>query len=334
MLAGAGFTRDPPESTAAYTAWANALTDADLTQQAWRECTVIQPTWFMSRATWDAVGGWDECLPPGLMGGGAASPSAASDGGGFLAVRPRRVPREAWEEHAYVALPEDTIFLHRHLAGGGRLVRVPEPLVLYRYSPGSQSWKMPRQLLLAVRVALFEECVLCAPASREAWATFTIWGAGRDGKAFYNALSPAARARVAAFCDVDTNKIGQVYPAPVRPPGGKAKSAPAAAAGGGGGGSGGGASADAASTGDAAGAGAAAAAGVKRPRTDMDDVPPAAAASAVAPPADVPKPIVHFSAARLPIVCCVALGSKGSELMANVATLPGVAIGVNFWYFV
>ena len=49
-----------------------------------------------------------------------------------------------------------------------------------------------RRTLLAVRVAAFERRVLTQPG----WATFTIWGAGRDGKQFLSSLSLAARSRV------------------------------------------------------------------------------------------------------------------------------------------
>ena len=40
------------------------------------------------------------------------------------------------------------------------------------------------------------------------WAGFTVWGAGRDGRQFVGLLSPAARQRVVAMCDVDPKKIG------------------------------------------------------------------------------------------------------------------------------
>ena len=44
-----------------YTRWANELTPAELWTHRYRECTLIQPTWFISRATFDSVGGyWEE----------------------------------------------------------------------------------------------------------------------------------------------------------------------------------------------------------------------------------------------------------------------------------
>jgi hypothetical protein len=53
-------------------------------------------------------------------------------------------------------------------------------------------------------------------------------------QAFFNALSPAGKAQVAAFADIDPNKIGNVYPPPSgiwRAAGGKAGNAARAAAG-------------------------------------------------------------------------------------------------------
>ena len=43
------------------------------------------------------------------------------------------------------------------------------------------------------------------------WPRFTIWGAGRDGRDFYKALSARAKAKVIAFADVDPAKVGTTY---------------------------------------------------------------------------------------------------------------------------
>lgn len=156
----------------------------------------------------------------------AASAGAAAfsgSGGGTGVMLPRHPPilsslpeRLTPEERAggrvFAAFPEDLLFFHRHLAGGGTLVQdISAPVICYRYSASSQSFKIPRQFLLRLRVALWEERVL---ARDPAWGRFIIWGAGRDGKAFYNALSPAGKAGVACFAEVDADKVGHVYPAP------------------------------------------------------------------------------------------------------------------------
>ena len=79
--------------------------------------------------------------------------------------------------------------------------KVEQPLVRYRHHAegGSLCSKTPRRLLLKVRAKSFEERVL-----RQQWEgrEFTIWGAGRDGKAFFNLLSVESKRRVKAFCDI------------------------------------------------------------------------------------------------------------------------------------
>jgi len=131
----------------------------------------------------------------------------------------------------------------------------------YTYSAGSVSWKTPRALLLRIRAAMFEERLLAPRRAGGAapWARFSIWGAGRDGKAFFHALSPAARAQVECFCDVDARKVGNRYPqpAPARARAGKQRRRARARAAGSGAGAGAGEGAGAGKgEGDGAGAGA------------------------------------------------------------------------------
>ena len=213
-LIGSAVVREPADATPAYTAWANSLDPAQMLSHAWREVTLLQPTWFMAAALWDAVGGYDEIWTPPPPRGGD----------GLLSKPPKRLPLTAATATTSVAaferpvaFPEDTLFFHRHLAAGGALLRVPQPLVTYTYSASSQSWRTSRAALLAVRVALFEECVLGlrGGAGKPAWrGGFTIWCAGRDGKAFYKALTDDGKARVRAFADIDPRKIGHCFPPP------------------------------------------------------------------------------------------------------------------------
>ena len=49
---------------------------------------------------------------------------------------------------------------------------------------------IPRQTILRHRAAAIERAIL------NDWPTFTIWGAGRDGRDFFKALSEDARKRV------------------------------------------------------------------------------------------------------------------------------------------
>ena len=104
---------------------------------------------------------------------------------------------------------EDLLFLHAHVAAGGALHRAgggargDEPLVVYRYHPSMVSHSTPRRLIQQHRVAGLEAAILAH------WPSFTIWGAGRDGRDFFKALSPACKRKVTAFCDVDPKKLGE-----------------------------------------------------------------------------------------------------------------------------
>ena len=162
-LLGARVRRVPEGSTPRYTSWANSMSQAQLATQRFRECTLLMPTWFLSRAAFAA-------------------------GGGFR------------EEKC-----EDLLFLHAHVLAGGTLQRVDDVLVEYTYHTEAVTHSTPRKLLLTHRVAAIERAVLTR------WPHFTIWGAGRDGRDFFKALSVSSKQRVKAFCDVDAKKVGTTY---------------------------------------------------------------------------------------------------------------------------
>jgi len=122
-------------------------------------------------------------------------------------------------------LAEDSRFFHAHLHAGGRLHlhRTSPPLVSYRHRSGmSQSSNTPRKLLLKLRAKAWEDLVFhgntndsCSESARTCnstkWASgFAIWSAGRDGKDFLKALSPACRSKVVCFVDVDQRKIEKI----------------------------------------------------------------------------------------------------------------------------
>ena len=197
VLIGSGFVRDPPGSTAHYTEWCNALTPAQLWLQQFREVTVIQPTWFLSREAFDRVGGYQV-----QRGRGTRKP-----------------------------IPSDLIFFQRHIDLGGALARVQAPLIKYRYvGKSSVSWNIPRKDLLRVRLRALERRVLRPWIARDAKTKkaakagggggggggFTLWGAGRDGKAVLNELGEEFVQHVRAFCDIDPNKIARGYHNPYR----------------------------------------------------------------------------------------------------------------------
>jgi len=122
-IIGSNFVRDPPASTERYTQWCNQLTNEQLILHQYRECTLIQPTWFMSKSWFEKVGGYDP-----IQGG--------------------------------PGLPEDMVFFHRHLDLGGGLFKVESPLVVYRYRKDSMSTQIHRLELLKVRLEAFERRVL------------------------------------------------------------------------------------------------------------------------------------------------------------------------------
>ena len=108
------------------------------------------------------------------------------------------------------------------------LHRVPTPCLLYRYSSTSLTWRVSRNVLLACKAAIFEERVMATRGGGPRWV---VWGAGRDGKAFYKALSPRGKALCGSFQDLDPGKIGQCYPPPVGQRRKRAREAEEAAAG-------------------------------------------------------------------------------------------------------
>mmetsp|Transcript_3546 Transcript_3546/g.9025 ORF Transcript_3546/g.9025 Transcript_3546/m.9025 type:complete len:864 (-) Transcript_3546:182-2773(-) len=175
-IVGARFERDPPGATRHYTAWANSLTPEQLHLQRFRECTLVAPTWFMSRETFDRSGGFGTTL------------------GDDLQLFQRHCNRGG----------------HLCLVGGG--AAGADPLLAYRHHATSLSSATPRGVLLAIRAAAFVEAVLEGAGARGAgWeAGFTVWNAGRDGKQFVRALPWRWQRRCRAFCDVDARKIGTV----------------------------------------------------------------------------------------------------------------------------
>lgn len=220
-IVGGAWRRLPDGATAHYETWANGLPPLELWLQQFRETTVQMPTWCMARATFERCGGFLcapaedldfmhkqldsyrhllRAAPPAPDGAGAAQGAAAAaaeeddagaapEGGGGAAWRAR---------------------LERALAADPPLLRVgspSEPVLLYRWTASSMTSTVSRRCLLGVRVAAFERRVLELPE----WRTFTVWGAGRDGKHFVSALSAEARARIVALADIDPKRVGTTY---------------------------------------------------------------------------------------------------------------------------
>jgi glycosyltransferase involved in cell wall biosynthesis len=114
--------------------------------------------------------------------------------------------------------PEDYDLVLRLWSAGGRLAKVPEPLLRWREGPDRLSRTHPRygpNAFLACKVHHLGRTIL---RGRDG---VVIWGAGPVGKAAARALQAPAAAfspppRVLAFVEVDPRKIGQeVHGAPV-----------------------------------------------------------------------------------------------------------------------
>ncbi|KAM6469809.1 queuosine-tRNA galactosyltransferase isoform 3-T3 [Liasis olivaceus] len=128
--------------------------------------TVIMPTWFCSREWFCLVGRFNE--------GGKGT-------------------------------PEDLLFFYEHLRKGGRVFRVDQCLLLYRYHAQAATNSVLERTIWTHRVLFLEERILSH------WTSFTIWNAGKQGRKLFRSLSPANQNKVTAFCDVDKNKISKGF---------------------------------------------------------------------------------------------------------------------------
>ena len=214
-ILGCTFDRDPPDSTWHYSAWANSLTDERLMLERFREVTILQPTWFMCRSRWESLGGYIEAPLPSTT----TSPDGI-DEKEKMDKNYKHLIHPMYDNSDTLKLAEDLRFFHEHLMANGilRLHRTPSniPLVTYRHSGTSQSFRTSRKLLLQLRVLAFERSIL-----QHEWlqasdhiddscnhdGRFIVWGAGRDGKDFVKSLSKENRKRIYCFVDVDEKKL-------------------------------------------------------------------------------------------------------------------------------
>ncbi|XP_065283774.1 queuosine-tRNA galactosyltransferase-like [Dermacentor albipictus] len=122
-IVGSQYHRLPEGSTERYTLWANTLDLQKLTVQVYTSHgpTVIMPTWFCSRAVFEAVGGFDE------TGKGT---------------------------------PEDLIFFYKHLDLGGNVTRVEKDLLTYRYHLQQSTFTIAESTIWDLRLARLKHHVL------------------------------------------------------------------------------------------------------------------------------------------------------------------------------
>eukprot|EP00978_Attheya_sp_CCMP212_P007438 scaffold17244_cov55-Attheya_sp.AAC.1 len=234
-LLGCQFDRDPPDSTWHYAHWANHLLTPDrLSLEQFREITLLQPTWMLSRSRFDQLGGYIEAPAPKPTTLDAAATAATAnesaleeeeedmkhkDSSSGNDGRIYKLIHPVHDTAQTLRLAEDLRFFYAHLHAHGRLQRVASsvgPLVTYRHRAGmSQSSSTSRKLLLQLRVKAFEDNILLQQQQQQPhehnhnrWKHgFVVWGAGRDGKDFVKSMRPQLRDRVVCFVDVDDKKI-------------------------------------------------------------------------------------------------------------------------------
>jgi len=97
--------------------------------------------------------------------------------------------------------PEDLIYFYEHLNNGGKVKRVDQTLMMYRYHPGNTTFSITSDEIWTVKLEAFVERILSKMEN------FGIWGAGKLGKQFFRSLPEEIRHKVSAFYDVDESKI-------------------------------------------------------------------------------------------------------------------------------
>jgi len=168
-LIGSNFARVPTGSTTRYEAFHHSLDTSNMLTFAFRDMPIAMPTIACHRSVLKRVGGFEE--------------------------NNRFAPNNP--------VAEDLELLYNHLAAGGKLIKTPHTLVEYRHHEQATSLSLSRRYLLLVRVAGFERVVL------PHWESFSIWGAGRDGKQVFQALREENKRKVRAFLDIDERKIAR-----------------------------------------------------------------------------------------------------------------------------
>ncbi|CAF2799969.1 unnamed protein product [Rotaria sp. Silwood2] len=168
LLIGSKYERIPEGSTDRYTQWANNLTEEQFYTQIYlaHGPTLIMPTWFCSRSWFDRLGGFDEIA----------------------------------KGHC-----EDLTFFFKHLRNGGRLCRVNEILLYYRYHPEATTFSVHEDIIWSVRI---QEIQLNIINNLE---KLTIWNAGKQGRKFYRSLNDTNKQKVIYFCDMDPKKISKGF---------------------------------------------------------------------------------------------------------------------------
>lgn len=118
-LVGCQFRREPPDSTARYTKWANSLSSEQLHLQIFTSHgpTVIMPTWFCHRKVYDRY--------------------SCNYKQNYILHCLTRVGGFTEKLHG---CPEDLLFFYQHLDLGGTVCRVDEVLLVYTFHPNQTTF--------------------------------------------------------------------------------------------------------------------------------------------------------------------------------------------------
>lgn len=171
-MIGCNFNRYPLDSTPYYTNWLNSLSDADMFNQRFRECTIICPSWMYTRAQFDKIAAFVATSgrhAPTEVGvatetAGAVADEIETDNTTVTSIQRVRGFVESSEYTLRTCklkrVPEDLFFFLDHCSLGGTLSKVCEELVTYRYSEGSWALGTCFQDLAQVRVGYIQAWLL------------------------------------------------------------------------------------------------------------------------------------------------------------------------------
>jgi len=100
---------------------------------------------------------------------------------------------------------EDLTFFYKHLRNGGRLYRVNEILLYYRYHPEATTFSVHEDVIWTIRIQEIQLNVI------DKLQQLTIWNAGKQGRKFYRSLNETNKQKVISFCDMDPKKISKGF---------------------------------------------------------------------------------------------------------------------------
>uniref|UniRef100_A0A7S4R887 Glycosyltransferase 2-like domain-containing protein n=1 Tax=Ditylum brightwellii TaxID=49249 RepID=A0A7S4R887_9STRA len=139
-LLGCKFVREPEDSTWHYTQWANGLSDERLHLEQFREITILQPTWMMSRKRFEELGGYIEAPPP--QNNDVENGAGCQHGYQQQQQQPTtayKLVHPQYDTNETLRLAEDLRLFYAHLQSNGRLkllrTATNVPLVTYRHTP-------------------------------------------------------------------------------------------------------------------------------------------------------------------------------------------------------